>query len=208
MFLPSHSKPGNLRLEASADLPLCSDAFCTADSCSSCHQASRRTGWHYLELEHPVDVVVMSSSIQAPSRSLLRALKATSKQQPCSCARSKRILSQQRRCLSSTIPQQQENSSTAPAASAQPPRWSQTPPAMKAPVRARAERQEKFEVNGDPAKLDAMYTRFLGKTGPKMLSDETKWLAVTHKSFDHARRGFNDRMAFLGTSLRTAVGKE
>lgn len=44
-----------------------------------------------------------------------------------------------------------------------------------------------------------MYTRFLGKTGPKMLSDETKWLAVTHKSFDHARRGFNDRMAFLGT---------
>lgn len=80
---------------------------------------------------------------------------------------------------------------------------------MKAPVRARAQRQEKFDVNGDPAKLDAMYTRFLGKTGPKMLSDETKWLAVTHKSFDHARRGFNDRMAFLGrqiVELQTSLG--
>ena len=31
-----------------------------------------------------------------------------------------------------------------------------------------------------------------------MLSDETKWLCVTHKSFDHGRRGFNDRLAFLG----------
>ncbi|KAK5937211.1 hypothetical protein PMZ80_010511 [Knufia obscura] len=80
---------------------------------------------------------------------------------------------------------------------------------MKAPVRARAERQEKFEVNGDPAKLDAMYARFLGRSGPKMLSDETKWLAVTHKSFDHARRGFNDRMAFLGrqiVELQTSLG--
>lgn len=31
-----------------------------------------------------------------------------------------------------------------------------------------------------------------------MLTDEVKWLAVTHKSFDHGRRGFNDRLAFLG----------
>lgn len=152
----------------------------------------------------------MSSSIQAPSRSLLRSLKATSSQKPCSCTRSKRILSQQRRCLSSTTSQKQETVTTAhkpftPATP--PPRWSQTPPAMKAPVRARAERQEKFEVNGDPAKLDAMYARFLGRSGPKMLSDETKWLAVTHKSFDHARRGFNDRMAFLGRHYSTHLGE-
>ena len=79
---------------------------------------------------------------------------------------------------------------------------------MKAPVRARAERQEKFEVNGDPAKLDAVYTNFLGKTGPKMLGDETKWLAVTHKSFDHGRRGFNDRMAFLGRALCISVSEQ
>jgi hypothetical protein len=31
-----------------------------------------------------------------------------------------------------------------------------------------------------------------------VLSDEVKWLAVTHKSFDHGRRGFNDRLAYLG----------
>lgn len=42
-----------------------------------------------------------------------------------------------------------------------------------------------------------------------MLSDETKWLAVTHKSFDHGRRGFNDRLAFLGRQileLQTTIG--
>lgn len=31
-----------------------------------------------------------------------------------------------------------------------------------------------------------------------MLSEETKWLAVTNKSFDAGRRGFNDRLAFFG----------
>ncbi len=28
-----------------------------------------------------------------------------------------------------------------------------------------------------------------------------QWLAITHKSFDHARRGFNDRLAFLGKRI-------
>lgn len=28
-----------------------------------------------------------------------------------------------------------------------------------------------------------------------------QWLAVTHKSFDHGRRGFNDRLAFLGKRI-------
>ncbi|KAK5088265.1 hypothetical protein LTR05_002482 [Lithohypha guttulata] len=72
---------------------------------------------------------------------------------------------------------------------------------MKAPVRTRPQRQKPFTVNSDPTNLDAMYTRFLGRTGPKMLSDETKWLAVTHKSFDHGRRGFNDRLSFLGRQI-------
>lgn len=31
-----------------------------------------------------------------------------------------------------------------------------------------------------------------------MLSEEIKWLAVTHKSFDQGRRGYNDRLALLG----------
>jgi large subunit ribosomal protein L15 len=39
----------------------------------------------------------------------------------------------------------------------------------------------------------------LGNGGDQVLSDELKWLAVTHKSFDQGRRGFNDRLAFLGT---------
>ena len=80
-----------------------------------------------------------------------------------------------------------------------PPRWSYTPPAMKAPVTHRPRLSGgRHDVNKDPRKLDEMYTRFLGNGGERMLSEETKWLAVTHKSFDHGRRGFNDRLAFLG----------
>lgn len=41
----------------------------------------------------------------------------------------------------------------------------------------------------------------LGPNGDKVLSDEVKWLAVTHKSFDHGRRGFNDRLAYLGRRI-------
>ena len=54
------------------------------------------------------------------------------------------------------------------------------------------------ESNADPKKLDSFYQRMLGDRGDRMLSEETKWLAVTHKSFDHGRRGFNERLAFLG----------
>ncbi len=79
------------------------------------------------------------------------------------------------------------------------PRWSYTPPAMTAPVRSRLPRREEpWKVNDDPKKLDFFYTRFLGPGGEKMLTDETKWLAITHKSFDHGRRGFNDRLSHLG----------
>ena len=55
-----------------------------------------------------------------------------------------------------------------------------------------------FEVNEDPEKLDRVLTRVLGKDGDQMLTDEVKWLVVTHKSFDHGRRGFNERLAYLG----------
>jgi large subunit ribosomal protein L15 len=70
---------------------------------------------------------------------------------------------------------------------------------MKAPVRIKLRAEGgRHDVNKDPRKLDEMYVSFLGRGGDKMLSEETKWLAVTHKSFDHGRRGFNDRLAFLG----------
>lgn len=79
------------------------------------------------------------------------------------------------------------------------PRWKETPPAMKAPVRLRAVPGKKeYVVNSDPLLLDHFYIRFLGPEGDKMLSEETKWQAVTHKSFDQGRRGFNDRLGYLG----------
>ena len=34
-----------------------------------------------------------------------------------------------------------------------------------------------------------------------MDTNDWQWLAITHKSFDHARQGFNDRLAFLGKRL-------
>lgn len=144
----------------------------------------------------------MSTSIQVPSRSLLRSLKSSLEGPACKCAKSKRRLLpiHQRRWQTTDTAQQDDivkrASSDAPAPTEG--RWSQTPPAMKAPVRARPQRQRAFAVNGDSEVLDGMYSRFLGRTGPKMLSTETKWLAVTHKSFDHGRRGFNDRLSFLG----------
>ncbi|KAI9828365.1 MAG: hypothetical protein M1832_002793 [Thelocarpon impressellum] len=76
---------------------------------------------------------------------------------------------------------------------------------MQAPLRTRPVRDRRFEwsVNEDPALLDRMYVRLLGDGGDQMLSDEVKWLAVTHKSFDQGRRGYNDRLAFLGRRIVT-----
>ncbi|KAF2125549.1 hypothetical protein P153DRAFT_348834 [Dothidotthia symphoricarpi CBS 119687] len=82
------------------------------------------------------------------------------------------------------------------------PRWQQTPPQMRAPFRIRPlARGGVFEVNEDPKRLDDAYIRMLGPGGDRVLDDEVKWLAVTHKSFDHGRRGFNDRLAFLGRRI-------
>lgn len=81
------------------------------------------------------------------------------------------------------------------------PRWSQTPAGMKAALQmdfAKNPKNKVWVVNNDPARLDQMYDRLLGQGGSKMLPDELKWLAVTHKSFDQGRRGFNDRLALLG----------
>lgn len=80
------------------------------------------------------------------------------------------------------------------------PRWQSTPPRMMAPVRSKPPvANNDFAVNEDPERLDKVYDRMLGNEGCNMLTDEVKWLAVTHKSFDHGRRGFNDRLNFLGT---------
>ena len=70
---------------------------------------------------------------------------------------------------------------------------------MMAPVRSKPPVEDNdFVVNEDPERLNEVYDQILGEGGREMLTDEVKWLAVTHKSFDHGRRGFNDRLAFLG----------
>jgi large subunit ribosomal protein L15 len=82
------------------------------------------------------------------------------------------------------------------------PRWSYTPKQMMAPFPHRIKDPSKaWECNNDPAKVDQMYIKFLGRGGDKVLTDDVKWLAITHKSFDQGRRGFNDRLAFFGMVL-------
>jgi large subunit ribosomal protein L15 len=58
-----------------------------------------------------------------------------------------------------------------------------------------------WAVNTDPQRLNNALNNLLGKGGEHLLPDELKWLAVTHKSFDQGRRGFNDRLAFLGRQI-------
>lgn len=84
------------------------------------------------------------------------------------------------------------------------PRWAQTPSQMKAPIQMDFSKKPKnkvWVVNNDPQVLDGMYNRLLGPSGSKLLPEELKFLAVTHKSFDQGRRGFNDRLALLGMFL-------
>ncbi|KAK1068603.1 hypothetical protein LTR74_005474 [Friedmanniomyces endolithicus] len=71
--------------------------------------------------------------------------------------------------------------------------------------------QPEWKVNDQQAPLDEMYDSFVGHAGEAakgqtgvestkgrdLLPEEVKWLAITHKSFDHGRRGFNDRLALL-----------
>ncbi|KAI1284724.1 RNase III domain-containing protein [Xylaria sp. FL0933] len=84
------------------------------------------------------------------------------------------------------------------------PRWRYTPARMKAPFSPHVTKfpeRSKWHVNNDPKRLDDALNTFLGRDGERMLPEELKWLAVTHKSFDQGRRGFNDRLAFLGRQI-------
>ncbi|KIX07456.1 uncharacterized protein Z518_02109 [Rhinocladiella mackenziei CBS 650.93] len=85
-------------------------------------------------------------------------------------------------------------------------RWATTPTSMKTPVRTRPERPT-LKINTDQRKLDHAYMNFSGRDGHKLLSEETKWLAVTSKSFDHGRRGFNDRLAVFEQSGSPSVSE-
>lgn len=103
---------------------------------------------------------------------------------------------------SALLPRRALSTSTeaAPASQQDRPRWSYTPERAKAPFSLRIDsKRPAWNSNSDPKVLDRFYIGLLGPDGDKVLSDEVKWLAVTHKSFDQGRRGYNDRLAFLGT---------
>lgn len=141
----------------------------------------------------------MASTAPSTARTLLRL----TRQRPvCECLHSQPLRRKNLRSsrnVSTASPQLSEME-VEPEPS---PRWSHTPPAMKAPFSARLKKEgaRPLKINSDPRKLDQVYVRFLGQGGDKLLSEETKWLAVTAKSFDHGRRGFNDRLAFFGQLL-------
>lgn len=79
------------------------------------------------------------------------------------------------------------------------PRWKQSPRGMSMPFRVRQRNTTaEWKCNDDPVRLGDFYSGFLGQGGDTLLSEETRWLAVTHKSFDQGRRGFNDRLSYLG----------
>jgi len=141
----------------------------------------------------------MPSKTSSSSRILVDLLRPTPRRPTCDCIHNRylnRKVPRQARHVSTAAPQQSEME----VDSDRSPRWAITPAGMKAPVRTRPERPN-IKINTDQRKLDDVYVNFLGKDGHKLLSEETKWLAVTSKSFDHGRRGFNDRLAFFGKRI-------
>ena len=76
-------------------------------------------------------------------------------------------------------------------------RFQNTRPQPRAPISHRVRKE--FIVNDDPRVLDAMYLKLFGKD--MGLSEDVKWQAVTHKSFDHGRQPFNSKLKFLGMVL-------
>lgn len=79
------------------------------------------------------------------------------------------------------------------------PCWAATPPRMTAPVRSKPPvLGNEFPINESQELLDEVFDNVLGRKGHEMLPKEAMWLAVTHKSFDHGKRGYNDRLAFFG----------
>jgi large subunit ribosomal protein L15 len=79
------------------------------------------------------------------------------------------------------------------------PRWKAAPAGLHLPFKIRnADGKPAWRCNDDALLLNRMYVRLLGSRGPTLLKDETKWLAVTHKTFDQGKRGFNERLAFYG----------
>ena len=118
----------------------------------------------------------------------------------CTALQAKTPSFSQARCLSDSVAKHEERESNQVIQA----RWQSTPRRMTAPIRSRPKPlNNEFRVSEDPKRLDQVYRQILGVGGEKTLSEEVKWLAVTHKSYDHGRRGFNDRLSFLGMLWRS-----
>ena len=143
-----------------------------------------------------MSVVSASSSLPSVPRSISKRLIC---KYTCTNAPRRDVSSTSRRFTTSNTNYNSETNKVSQ------PRWKETPPAMTAPFRLRPPKERFFRVNQDPEVLDQALRRLLGPEGDKLLTDEVKWLSVTHKSFDHGRRGYNARLAFFGRSLYTDV---
>ncbi|KAK6442030.1 hypothetical protein LTR95_001742 [Oleoguttula sp. CCFEE 5521] len=79
---------------------------------------------------------------------------------------------------------------------------------MRMPQRIRPQpKQPMWKVNDEAEPLDAAFDKFIGNAagrdvrGREALDEEVKWQSLTHRSFDHARRPYNDKLAFLGKRI-------
>ncbi|KAL8932895.1 MAG: hypothetical protein Q9211_006069 [Gyalolechia sp. 1 TL-2023] len=90
------------------------------------------------------------------------------------------------------------------------PRWKATPIGMvtRGTPNRPVEPENEFVVNEDPEALNRVLIKVLGKYGNLMLSDEAKWLVVTHKSFDHGRKRIVDLQASLHMIAASATTPE
>lgn len=169
------------------------------DSTSALHEKPRSELLNRPQLLLPQDTS-MSSMASALFARAARPVSCTA----CRTVASPSVLGSAANLTSS---QRGYSTSTEPTSDVQKPRWSYTPPRAKAPFSLRYNsKRAAFPVNEDPKRLDQFYVRMLGEDGDKMLSEEVKWLAVTHKSFDQGRRGFNDRLAFVGACTINPLG--
>ncbi|KAM3418080.1 hypothetical protein BST61_g6285 [Cercospora zeina] len=125
-----------------------------------------------------------------------------------SCARALRTFAKPQATRQFSISVSNRINDSVPEDPEQLPRWRQTPPRLQQPVRLRprSEPSQLWRVNSNSEKLDTVYDNFLGpiagnNRGRELLDEKTKWVATTHKSYEHGHQGFNDRLAYLGKRI-------
>lgn len=141
---------------------------------------------NYLTPPKPHLSVVMANTTRQTATSILSS---SSRFLHFKIARPHLLVPIQRRCLH----QEPEQQTSPPPATSRLYRPIRT--TVSFPVRER----KPFLVNRDPEILDTMYRKLLG--GDLGLSDEVKWQAITHKSFDHGWQPFNEKLALFGECI-------